>query len=322
MIVLWRVTEQCNLACGFCAYDRRLRMPRTSADPVRARRFGRLLADYQRLTGSSVLLSWLGGEPMLWPPLFAVSRTLHETCGLKLSVTTNGTTLQQPRVRDDVLSCFSELTLSVDGLSDFHDAVRGWPGGWDRLRASVEALARARSERGARLKLRTNVVLMHDNVEHFPELCRMLCDWGMDEITFNQLGGRDRPAFYPDHRLHPEDVAQLRALLPSLRAELAQRGVRLCGSERYLDRIDASAADRTLAVGMCAPGQDFLFIDEHHRVAPCSFTACTHGVPMDEIESATDLLALPDRYAQRLCRHVEAACADCHSTRVFEKFEA
>lgn len=321
MIVLWRVTEHCNLACGFCAYDRRLAHPRSSADPARVLRFGRILADHQRLTGNAVLLSWLGGEPMLWPDLFAVSRTLRETCGLSISATTNGTTLQRPQVRDDVLACFSELTVSVDGFSQFHDDVRGWPGGWNRLRASIEALVQARSDRGAALKLRTNVVLMHDNVEQFPSLCRMLSDWGMDEITFNQLGGRDRPAFYPGHRLHPEDVVRLRVRLPLLRAELAERGVRLCGSDRYLDRIDASAADRALAVGSCAPGQDFLFVDEQHRIAPCSFTACAHGVPLDEIESAADLLALPDRYGRRLRRDAETACTDCHSTRVFEKFE-
>lgn len=322
MIVLWRLTEQCNLACGFCAYDRRLPGARASADSARVLRFGRVLADYQRLTGTSVLLSWMGGEPMLWPDLFAVSRALRETCGLRIGITTNGTTLQQARVRDEVLACVSELTVSVDGLPEFHDEIRGWPGGWNRLQASIASIAQARSKDGAALKLRANVVLMHDNVEQFPRLCRMLSDWGMDEITFNQLGGRDRPAFYPGHRLHRQDVADLRARLPSLRAELAERGVRLCGSERYLDRIDASAADRALAVGACAPGQAFLFVDERHRVAPCSFTACTLGVPTDEIDTAADLLALPERYAQGLRRHAELACADCHSTRVFEKFEA
>lgn len=322
MIVLWRVTEQCNLACGFCAYDRRLPGTRASADPARAMRFGRILADYQHWTGAPVLLSWLGGEPMLWPDLFAVSKALRETCELKLSVTTNGTTLQRPRVREAVLDCFCELTVSVDGFAAFHDEVRGWPGGWNRLRASIEALVQARCERGAALKLRANVVLMRDNVEHFPMLCRMLSDWGMDEITFNPLGGRDRPAFYPAHRLHPEDVARLRTRLHALRAELAERGVRLCGSARYLDRIDASAADRALAVAACGPGEAFLFVDEKNRVAPCSFTAGTHGVPMDEIESAADLLALPARYAQRLRQDAASVCADCHSTRVFQKFEA
>ncbi len=32
MIVLWRITERCDLACGFCAYDRRLPGPRHKVD--------------------------------------------------------------------------------------------------------------------------------------------------------------------------------------------------------------------------------------------------------------------------------------------------
>ena len=39
MIIVWRVTQHCNLACPFCAYDRRLPGPRTSIDADRVLRF-------------------------------------------------------------------------------------------------------------------------------------------------------------------------------------------------------------------------------------------------------------------------------------------
>ena len=65
MIVLWRVTEVCNLACGFCAYDRRVERSRNGADPEQVRRFARLLGLFHRRTGERVMLSWLGGEPLL-----------------------------------------------------------------------------------------------------------------------------------------------------------------------------------------------------------------------------------------------------------------
>ena len=68
MIVLWRVTERCNLACGFCAYDRRVRRGRESAAAETVLRFARVLGDWQRSSGERVLLSWLGGEPLHWPP--------------------------------------------------------------------------------------------------------------------------------------------------------------------------------------------------------------------------------------------------------------
>ncbi|WP_218281224.1 hypothetical protein [Verrucomicrobium spinosum] len=45
------------------------------ADPAEIRRFAAVLADWSQATGRPVLLSWLGGEPLLWKPLEALTRT-------------------------------------------------------------------------------------------------------------------------------------------------------------------------------------------------------------------------------------------------------
>ena len=138
MIVLWRITERCNLACSFCAYDRRLQRPRRDADAARALHVGAQLGALRQHTGERVLLSWLGGEPLLWRPLFDVSRRLRHEHGIELSATTNGTTLHLPATVSHVLDLFSELTVSVDGLQAFHDQVRGSAGAWLRLRSAVK----------------------------------------------------------------------------------------------------------------------------------------------------------------------------------------
>lgn len=322
MIVVWRVTESCNLACGFCAYDRRLSGARREADRTVAERFGRLLGAYQDATGQPVLLSWLGGEPFLWKPLLELSSMLHREASIGISATTNGTLLHRPEVREQVLRDFAELTVSVDGPSDFHDSVRGWQGGWHKIRHGVIQLAEARRRSGTGPKLRANVVLMRDNVRSFAEQCEDLASWGLDEITFNQLGGRDRPEFFPAQRLRMDDVLWLKAELPLLSARLAARGVILCANPRYLGRLEASAADHALPVADCHPGETFLFVDEQHRIAPCSFTAMSYGVPLAEIKTVADLLALPERFVARRAGLHESACADCPSTRVFAKFEA
>lgn len=325
MIVVWRVTERCNLACGFCAYDRRLPFARAEARADQVRHLAPVLADYRRATGDRVLVSWIGGEPLLWKPLFALSRRLDEAFGIAVSTTTNGTALHRPEVRATILAHLSELTVSVDGLAPFHDAVRGWPGGWQRLAASVAALARERDLVKPRFRLRANVVLMHDNLGQFETLCDALAEWGIDEITFNQLGGRDRPDFHAAHRLTPADTAHLSGMLPDLRRRLGARGTRLCGTPAYLERIDASATARPLPVPDCGPGQRFLFIDEHGSVAPCSFTTAGFGVPLDTLRTADDLLALPARFAamraQRRAAAAQPPCDDCPSTQVFAKFD-
>lgn len=66
MIVVWRVTDSCNLNCPFCAFDKRLSMARRAVSPETVERMIRVLADYREATGEPVLLSWLGGEPLTW----------------------------------------------------------------------------------------------------------------------------------------------------------------------------------------------------------------------------------------------------------------
>src|SRR5688500_12066219 len=94
MIVVWRVTTQCNLACGFCAYARDLPLPRVEADENVVLRFARLLAIYQERRADPVMISWLGGEPLLWKPIERLSALIERELGLRVSATTNGTALK------------------------------------------------------------------------------------------------------------------------------------------------------------------------------------------------------------------------------------
>jgi MoaA/NifB/PqqE/SkfB family radical SAM enzyme len=185
----------------------------------------------------------------------------------------------------------------------------------------VRALVARRASPGA-LKLRANVVLMRQNLHAFPDLCDALADWGIDEITFNALGGRDRPEFYADHALQAADVTWLRTELPTLRLRLAAHGTRLAGEGGYLDRFAATASGQPIAVADCGPGREFLFIDEHGVIAPCDFTVAGYGVPTTSITTVDDLLALPARFAKRQREARAPACDDCRSTRVFAKFAA
>ena len=323
MIVVWRINEQCNLACPFCAFDKTLDRPRRSADVAEVERFVGLLVDYGQQTGDSVLISWIGGEPLLWPPLFALGQRLRQRGKIRLSATTNGTTLHRPAVVQDVLEGFDELTVSVDGPALVHDALRRAPGSWQQIARAISELAMQRQTGGFLLKtLRANVVLMRDNLSQFAACCRELAGMGVDEITFNALGGRDRPEYFDGHRLRPAEMAALAALLPSLRAELAGQGVRLCGGDTYLGRLNDAANDRQVVDSDCSSGRDFLFVDEAGRIAPCHFTSSELGIPSASIQSVDALRALPALFGQRAQQCAPAVCAACPSTHVFSKFAA
>jgi MoaA/NifB/PqqE/SkfB family radical SAM enzyme len=320
MIVVWRVTQDCNLSCPFCSYDRTVRRPRQDASVSQIVRFGRLLRDFQNISADRVLVSWIGGEPLLWPPLEALTVLFTEELGLKVSTTTNGTTLSSPRVRRYLVESYQELTISIDGIGKAHDELRGWRDGYNKLALNVCRLAAEKRAAGSALKLRVNVVLMRDTFDQFRDLCLELSAWGIEEITFNQLGGNDRPDFFRHNRLDADHAEWLEHNLPSLRKELMDCGLELRGGPDYLRRIRASVHDQKLPVEDCAPGEGFLFVDEHGRIAPCSFTAASYWIAIDELVDVDDLAGLPGRFRARRGERRAQACGDCHSTHVFGKF--
>jgi MoaA/NifB/PqqE/SkfB family radical SAM enzyme len=228
--------------------------------------------------------------------------------------------LHRPGVRAALLAGLDEFTVSVDALAETHDALRGVAGAWARCRDGIVALRQGRDAAGSGPKLRANTVLMRATLPQFPALCDALADWGVDEITFNQLGWRDRPDFDPAQRLQPADVAELRAGLPALQARLAGRDARLCAAPRYLDRFAAAAAGEAWPVGDCGMGERHLFIDETGRIAPCGFSLDDYGAPLDSIGTERDLAALPERFRAARAAHAAPACADCPSTQMFAKF--
>jgi MoaA/NifB/PqqE/SkfB family radical SAM enzyme len=320
LVIVWRVWESCPLACHFCGYSRELNRPRLATDVPSIIAFAKVLRDVQQNHGRSILVSWLGGEPLAWSELARLSRILAHENGLSLGVTTNGLPLESPRVRASLLADYEQVTVSIDGLAAFHDRVRATPGLFDRIGA---AMAHLRSEDpSGRLWRRANTVLMRGNIGTFAQLCELLADWGFHELTFNQLGGNERPEFYPANRLLPEQIGRFADELPRIRRRMADRGLIIRGGRRYLDRIAATSRDNKIAVDDCHPGRRFLFIDPLGRISPCSFTSDCYGVPISQVNSAEAFLELPDRLrAMQLARRV-AACDDCHATHVFDKFKS
>ena len=323
LVVVWRVTEACDLACWYCEYNRHAygsRRPRHSAPADEVLAFGKVLADYGASTGRAVLVSWLGGEPLVWPPLSDVSRSFKRDYGLRLGLTTNGERLATGGFMDLLADDYDEVTVSVDGAASFHDAGRAAPGLFDRLRAAVGELSARKARLGRGPLLRANTILMRSNLYALEALCHTLAGWGIEEVTFNLLGGQPPGPDYVLEHLLPTHISWLRSSLPGIRRRLKERGLVIRGDNRYLDRLESSARGERLPVVDCHPGAQFLFVDEHGRLAPCSFTAGGYGVPMGEIRSGAELAQLPARLAEHRRQTVLAPCLDCHSTQVFGKF--
>ena len=77
-------------------------------------------------------LRFLGGEPLLRRDLFAVLEHAAPLGFERIILATNGLLLD--RFAGEVnRSCITNLTVSIDGLADTNDAIRGVPGYFDRV---------------------------------------------------------------------------------------------------------------------------------------------------------------------------------------------
>jgi hypothetical protein len=147
-----------------------------------------------------------------------------------------------------------------------------------------------------------------------------MADWGVDQLTFNQLGGNDRPDFYPHNRLLETQVKSFREAFPRWQSDLRRRGLDLRGSDGYLHRIESTSRNETIAIDDCSPATQFLFVDELGRASPCSFTSEPLGVSIHELTSPTAIEALTERWQQHRKQSRPKACDDCHATHLHSKF--
>lgn len=315
-VLVIEISTVCNLACGFCAHDKRLAVPRQTIPRDALEAFLHIVGQSASQRKETQLVSWLGGEPFLQRHLVPLTEMLHRTYPLQFSATTNGTQLSNADVRAHIRACYTEITISMDGLASFHDPMRGQLGLYDAVKSGIQSLA----HEAPHLKLRINAVLMQDNFEMFPQLCVEFARIGVKEITFNQLGGRDRPEFYPGHRLTLEQVQRLPDIARDIEETIRPLGAQIVFSPSYFKRILATTCGEKLPILDCAPGRSYLFVNARGKVAPCTFTLDEYGKDLTSIQSITDWENLSSTFHREKMARQAPACLDCPNTNVHGKF--
>jgi uncharacterized protein len=174
------LTHDCNLACTYCYTGEKFR--RAMDDET-----ARAGLDFAFKGFGDVDLGFFGGEPLLrFEQLVSLAtmarvRASQEGRALRLSVTTNGTLLTPERVA--VLRALDvQITLSLDGVREAHDATRPMRGG----RSSFDAVVRgARALLDAGLALDVIAVVAPANVRWLGETVRFVAELGARQIVLN-----------------------------------------------------------------------------------------------------------------------------------------
>ena len=102
----------------------------------------RLVGDFGRARVSH--FEMFGGDALLRPDVLFPLIRRASSGGIPCDLVTNGLLMDAQAAREAVLSGTRLVSVSIDGVGDTHDAIRGVPGAFDRAVAAVRNVMNAR----------------------------------------------------------------------------------------------------------------------------------------------------------------------------------
>jgi MoaA/NifB/PqqE/SkfB family radical SAM enzyme len=211
--VIYHVTRKCNARCLSCFSWRR-----TEADEPEL-----TLDELGRITSSMPKFPWLmlsGGEPFLRTDLPAIISTFYENNDVR-HVTLPTNALMPERITEmteEICSLAKEATLnlvlSIDGIGEEHDRIRGCPGNFDALLKTWELVGPLR-DKAPNLSIKFHTVLSSLNYMHFDEMRAFVEKLGPDLHTFDLLRGEpaDATLALPPEEDLPELCSKIKATM-------------------------------------------------------------------------------------------------------------
>lgn len=212
-VVIWNLIRRCNLTCKHCyttSADIDFAGELTTAEALA------VLDDLQRFRVPALILS--GGEPLMRPDIFALSRRAR-ALGIYTGLSTNGTLITEANIAEIADVGYDYVGISIDGLEATHDAIRQRRGAF---RDSLHAVELCKAH-GIKVGLR--FTLTRENHAQFDDLLALIEAHDVDKFYLSHLnyGGRGKRHSRQDAWYRMTRDAMTR-LYDHCRAEL-ERGV-------------------------------------------------------------------------------------------------
>lgn len=174
-VVVWNVTKQCNLRCVHCySHSNAQRAPGelTTEEGLE------LIEDLARFGSPVLLLS--GGEPLLRKDIALLAERAAEL-GMRVVISTNGTLIDASVASTLAKMNISYVGISLDGLKERHDAIRGAKGAFEAAIRGVRACL----ERGLKVGLRFTI--HKGNADQIPGIFDLVEKEGIPRLCFYHL---------------------------------------------------------------------------------------------------------------------------------------
>jgi radical SAM protein with 4Fe4S-binding SPASM domain len=146
-VVVWNVTQRCNLHCGHCYSSSR---NREYPGELSTQEAIRLIDDLAAFGVPTLLFS--GGEPLMRPDLLELASAAR-SAGMRTVLSSNGTLLDREAAERIADAGFSYVGVSLDGIGPLHDRMRGKRGAFKETLRGIAAAKDAGMRTGIRFTL-------------------------------------------------------------------------------------------------------------------------------------------------------------------------
>jgi len=211
-VVVWNVTRRCNLACRHCYSVSSMGV---SCKDELSTTEGRALIDDLATFGAPVLLL-SGGEPFTRPDLLDLARHAS-SAGLRVSVSTNGTLIDDGTAAAAKSAGIAYAGVSVDGLEDTHDQFRRQRGAFAAAIEGIRACQRAE------LKVGLRFTVTRSNMGDIPGVFEVMHAQRIPRICFYHLVGTGRAGDLLEQELSHDETRQVVDAIISGAADLYSR---------------------------------------------------------------------------------------------------
>jgi radical SAM protein with 4Fe4S-binding SPASM domain len=212
-VIAWNITRACNLSCIHCYASATPGPAEDELTREEALALARQLADF----GVPVIL-FSGGEPLFHPNIFELVEITVKN-GTRAVLSTNGLLLTDKHARRLRELGLSYVGISLDGLAERHDRMRGLAGAFDQ---ALKAIATAKR---AKLKVGLRLTITKSNLGDIGQIFDLLEDEAIPRICFYHLVDNGQRPELAAERLTPGETRAAVDLIAHRTRLLHQKGL-------------------------------------------------------------------------------------------------
>ena len=196
------LTLQCNERCFHCGSSC---TPQRQEDQLSLEEYRRILDEVKEdFDLSRLQLCITGGEPLLRRDFFEILGYAHKL-GYRWGMTSNATLITREVAHKLAEVGMGTISVSIDGLPETHDKLRGTPGGYELAMRGIRNLIDEKAFRAVQV----TTVVNHENIGELDELFAIMDGLDIDSWRVINLEPIGRALDWPDRMLTREDYLRL-----------------------------------------------------------------------------------------------------------------